>query len=100
MKVTIIGAGAIGGLLGTKLAAAGEAQVSALARGATLAALRERGWRVKQGDALTAAPVAAAHALDDARAGRAASESDGGFCPAASFDPVARFGQVLLQLFE
>lgn len=66
MKVTIIGAGAIGGLLGTKLAAAGEAQVSALARGATLAALRERGWRVKQGDALTAAPVAAAHALDDA----------------------------------
>ncbi|MGD1327901.1 2-dehydropantoate 2-reductase N-terminal domain-containing protein [Pandoraea pnomenusa] len=33
MKVTIIGAGAIGGLLGTKLAAAGEAQVSALAPG-------------------------------------------------------------------
>ncbi|WP_353193813.1 2-dehydropantoate 2-reductase [Pandoraea pnomenusa] len=66
MKVTIIGAGAIGGLLGTKLAAAGEAQVSALARGATLAALRERGWRVKQGESLTAAPVAAAHPLEDA----------------------------------
>lgn len=66
MKVTIIGAGAIGGLLGLKLAATGEAQVSALARGATLAALRERGWRVKQGETLTAAPVAAAHPLEDA----------------------------------
>ncbi|AJP59053.1 2-dehydropantoate 2-reductase [Pandoraea vervacti] len=66
MKVTIIGAGAIGGLIGQKLAAAGEAQVSALARGATLAALRERGWRVKQGEALATAPVAAAHPLEDA----------------------------------
>jgi 2-dehydropantoate 2-reductase len=64
MKVTIIGAGAIGGLLGTRLAATGEAQVSALARGATLAALREHGWRVKQGETLTAAPVAAAHPLE------------------------------------
>jgi 2-dehydropantoate 2-reductase len=66
MKVTIIGAGAIGGLLGLKLAATGEAQVSALARGATLAALREHGWRVKQGETLTAAPVAAAHPLEEA----------------------------------
>lgn len=66
MKVTIIGAGAIGGLLGLRLAAAGEAQVSALARGATLAALREHGWRVKQGETLMDAPVAAAHPLEDA----------------------------------
>ncbi|VVE35125.1 2-dehydropantoate 2-reductase [Pandoraea anhela] len=66
MKVTIIGAGAIGGLIGQKLAATGEAQVSALARGATLAALRERGWRVRQGESVTTTPVAAAHALDDA----------------------------------
>ncbi|VVE13470.1 2-dehydropantoate 2-reductase [Pandoraea soli] len=66
MKVTIIGAGAIGGLLGARLAAAGEARVSALARGATLAALREHGWRVKQGETLTTAPVAAAHPLEDA----------------------------------
>ncbi|VVE53175.1 2-dehydropantoate 2-reductase [Pandoraea terrigena] len=66
MKVTIIGAGAIGGLLGMRLAAAGEAQVSALARGATLAALREHGWRVKQGETLTGAPVSAAHPLEDA----------------------------------
>ncbi|MBN4667940.1 2-dehydropantoate 2-reductase [Pandoraea nosoerga] len=66
MKVTIIGAGAIGGLIGTRLAATGEAQVSALARGATLAALRERGWRVRQGEALIAAPVAAAHPVEEA----------------------------------
>jgi 2-dehydropantoate 2-reductase len=45
MKVCIIGAGAIGGYIGTKLAAAGRAEVSALARGATLAALRRHGWR-------------------------------------------------------
>ncbi|VVE20396.1 2-dehydropantoate 2-reductase [Pandoraea horticolens] len=66
MKVTIIGAGAIGGLLGLKLAATGEAQVSALARGATLAALREHGWRVKQGETLTAAPVAAVYPMEEA----------------------------------
>jgi 2-dehydropantoate 2-reductase len=45
MKICIIGAGAIGGYLGTRLAAAGRAEVSALARGATLAALRNHGWR-------------------------------------------------------
>ncbi len=66
MKVTIIGAGAIGGLLGARLAAAGEARVSALARGATLAALREHGWRVKQGETVTIAPVDAALPLEDA----------------------------------
>jgi 2-dehydropantoate 2-reductase len=44
MKVCIVGAGAIGGFIGTRLAAAGEARVSALARGATLEALRAHGW--------------------------------------------------------
>ncbi|MFZ5549646.1 MAG: 2-dehydropantoate 2-reductase [Pseudomonadota bacterium] len=61
MKVCIIGAGAIGGFIGAKLALAGQAQVSALARGATLQALRERGWRLQQnagqGGALLQAPV-------------------------------------------
>ena len=49
MKVCIVGAGAIGGFIGTRLALAGRAQVSAIARGATLAALREHGWRLQQG---------------------------------------------------
>ena len=44
-KICIYGAGAIGGWVGAKLAAQG-AQVSAVARGATLAALREGGLRL------------------------------------------------------
>ncbi len=59
MKVCIVGAGAIGGLLGTRLAVAGRSEVSALARGATLSALREHGWRLRHGDALIRAPARA-----------------------------------------
>lgn len=62
MKVCIYGAGAIGGFIGTRLAAAGGAQVSAVARGATLRALREQGWRLRQGAELLQAP---ADASDD-----------------------------------
>jgi 2-dehydropantoate 2-reductase len=57
MKVCIVGAGAIGGFIGTRLAAAGQAQVSALARGATLAALRAHGWRLLHASGLVQAPV-------------------------------------------
>lgn len=64
MKVCIVGAGAIGGFIGTRLAAAGKAQVSAIARGPTLQALRTHGWRMRQGDNLIQAPAIAA---DDAR---------------------------------
>ncbi len=42
MKICIYGAGAIGGYLGVQLARAG-ADVSLVARGAHLAAMRERG---------------------------------------------------------
>jgi 2-dehydropantoate 2-reductase len=42
MKVCVAGLGAVGGLLAARLALAGH-EVSALARGATLAAVRERG---------------------------------------------------------
>ncbi len=65
MKVCIIGAGAIGGFIGTRLALAGKADLSVLARGATLAALREHGWRTQQGGALL---QAAARATDNAAA--------------------------------
>lgn len=58
-KICIVGAGAIGGLIGTRLAAADNSTVSALARGATLAALREHGWRLQAGDELITAPVIA-----------------------------------------
>lgn len=64
-SVCIVGAGAIGGFIGSRLAAAGGLRVSALARGATLAALREHGWRLRDGNGEQRAPVAAASA--DAR---------------------------------
>ncbi len=57
MKVCIVGAGAIGGWLGTRLALAGQAQVSAIARAATLAALRTHGWRMQTADGLLQAPA-------------------------------------------
>jgi len=47
-RVAIVGAGAIGLWIGAKLAQAG-CQVSALARGATLAALRKHGMRLQSG---------------------------------------------------
>ena len=59
MKVCIVGAGAIGGFIGTKLAHAGQGQVTAIARGATLAALRRHGWRLRTADGMIQAPARA-----------------------------------------
>jgi 2-dehydropantoate 2-reductase len=60
MKVCIIGAGAIGGFIGARLASAWRAEVSALARNATLHSLREHGWRLRQAGELSTAPLHAA----------------------------------------
>lgn len=57
MKVCIVGAGAIGGWIGTRLAAAGHAQVSAYARRDTLDALRTHGWRLLSNGVLTQVPT-------------------------------------------
>jgi len=56
MKVTIFGAGAIGGFLGTRLAQSG-CGVAAVARGATAAALRAHGWRLRSGNGTIAVPA-------------------------------------------
>ena len=64
MKVCIYGAGAVGGFLGARLALSGAASVSAVARGATLAALRRHGWRLRENGTLR---QAAATAADDPR---------------------------------
>ena len=56
MKVCIYGAGAIGGYLGAQLAVNGN-EVSVIARGATLDALREHGIRLQLKDMLVTAPV-------------------------------------------
>jgi 2-dehydropantoate 2-reductase len=58
MRVCVLGAGAIGGFIGARLAAAGV-DTSALARGATLAALRAHGWRAESGTGRLTAPVRA-----------------------------------------
>jgi 2-dehydropantoate 2-reductase len=63
MKVCIVGAGAIGGFIGARLAAAGQVQVSAIARGATLQSLQRHGWRLNMAAATVQAPV---HATADA----------------------------------
>jgi 2-dehydropantoate 2-reductase len=58
-SVCIVGAGAIGGLIGSCLAATGAARVQALARGATLAALRRDGWQLQIDGAWLRAPAPA-----------------------------------------
>jgi 2-dehydropantoate 2-reductase len=65
VRVCIVGAGAIGGWIGARLAASGAAQVSAIARGATLAALRQHGWRLQSGDTFVQAPARVAERADD-----------------------------------
>lgn len=49
MKIAIVGAGAIGGYLGAKLAAAGE-DITMIARGSNLAAIRASGLKLIQED--------------------------------------------------
>ena len=49
MKVAVVGAGAIGGLVGARLALAGE-QVTFIVRGAHLEAIRSRGFRLIASD--------------------------------------------------
>ncbi|MET0203974.1 MAG: 2-dehydropantoate 2-reductase [Casimicrobiaceae bacterium] len=48
MRIAVIGTGGVGGYFGAKLAAAGN-DVTFIARGAHLAALRERGLRIESG---------------------------------------------------
>jgi 2-dehydropantoate 2-reductase len=65
LKICVVGAGAIGGFLGTRLALDADNAVTALARRATLVALRDHGWRLQQDGELLHAPAAAP--ADDAR---------------------------------
>jgi 2-dehydropantoate 2-reductase len=65
VKICVVGAGAIGGFLGTRLALDRSNAVAALARGTTLVSLRDHGWRLRQDGALLQAP--AANASDDSR---------------------------------
>ncbi len=59
MKICVFGAGAIGGFIGAKLAEKGEADVSLVARGPHLAAMRENGLTVRGKDGESTVRVAA-----------------------------------------
>jgi 2-dehydropantoate 2-reductase len=65
LRTCVAGAGAIGGFIGTRLAAAGRADVCALARGATLEALRRDGWRVASAGGVLQAPARASDRAAD-----------------------------------
>ncbi|HEU5158221.1 MAG TPA: 2-dehydropantoate 2-reductase [Streptosporangiaceae bacterium] len=56
--ICVVGAGAVGGYIGARLAAAGH-ETTAVARGATLRALRTHGWRLRTADGLLTGPVRA-----------------------------------------
>ena len=58
MKIAVVGVGAGGGLIAARLALAGH-EVSALARGATLAKVREQGLRLRAGGQEQAVPLRA-----------------------------------------
>ena len=65
LRIAVVGAGGVGGFLGSRLAVAG-AEVTYLARGAHLAALLENGLTIVEADGTTTTtPV---HATDDERA--------------------------------
>ena len=57
-SVCVVGAGAVGGVVGARLAASG-CTTAALARGRTLDALREHGWRLRTTDGEIGGPVSA-----------------------------------------
>jgi 2-dehydropantoate 2-reductase len=65
MQITIVGIGAIGGLIAGRLVETGRYDVRALARGATLAALRDRGLTLESGGQTRSLPLTAS---DDASA--------------------------------
>ena len=77
MRFCIVGAGAIGGYMGAKLALAGE-EVTLIARGAHLAAIRERGLALEYANG-TRDLAMPALATDDVRsAGMCASTTPSG----------------------
>jgi 2-dehydropantoate 2-reductase len=64
VKVCVVGAGAVGTFIGVRLARTG-CEMSALARGATAAALRGHGFRFQQDGATLTAPVRVAESARD-----------------------------------
>jgi 2-dehydropantoate 2-reductase len=64
MRICVVGAGSIGGLLAAKLSASGE-DVTVIARGPHLAAIRQNGLKLIEPEGEIVAPVKATSALAD-----------------------------------
>ena len=64
MKICVVGAGAIGGLVAAKLAAIGQ-EVSVVVRGPHLAAIREKGLRLHEGGTERTFPVRATDQMSE-----------------------------------
>ena len=65
MKICVVGAGAIGGMMGVRLANAGH-EVSLIARGPHLAAIREKGLKlIQDGEEMIAGDVIATDDIND-----------------------------------
>jgi len=56
-RVCVVGAGAIGGFIASRLASSKNVELSAIARGKTLAALQQHGWRLQQKGKLLQCPA-------------------------------------------
>jgi 2-dehydropantoate 2-reductase len=67
MKICVVGAGAIGGMLGAKLALSGN-EVTLILRGANLAAVQQNGLKLieEDGKELLAQPIRATSAIAEA----------------------------------
>jgi 2-dehydropantoate 2-reductase len=65
MKICIVGVGAIGGFIGARLATNSHFTVNALARGESLRALNEHGWRLEQDGEIIQRPCVAAESAVD-----------------------------------
>ena len=74
MRIAVVGAGAIGGYLGARLALAGE-DVTCIARGPNLAAMRERGLKLIEEDGSERVARVRATEVFDAMVARAARTS-------------------------
>lgn len=64
LSFCVVGAGAVGGSIGARLGASGH-PTSALARGSTLAALGEHGWRLETPQGPVTAPVQASNDAEE-----------------------------------
>jgi 2-dehydropantoate 2-reductase len=66
MKLCVFGAGAIGGLMAAKLAAKGDVEVTVIARGPHLAAMRANGLKLRSEGQEITVPVRAVASAEEA----------------------------------